>query len=566
MLFPLRPRATVLVLLCWASLGVFVGCARAQSDATTWRPDSGGALLPEQAAYDVTFYDLDVRVDPSTQTLGGTLGLRAAVTDTLRHLVLNLDARLLVDSVAVDGQAASFERRAAGEQPQNQLWIALPETRTPGESLSARVAYHGRPRVAPRPPWDGGLTWRQTPDGQPWIGTSVQTGGADLWWPVKDHPSDEPDSMALRFVVPAGLDVASNGRLVGREALGDSLIAVRYRVTTPINPYVVALHAAPYVRLDTTYASVDTRGGDSLRVPVHAWVLPGAEAKMRASLPGFLDQVRFLEETLGPYPFRADKYGVAHAPFLGMEHQTVIAYGHAFTDGGLGYDAGFDALHFHELAHEWYGNCLTVADWKDFWVHEGFATYLEALYAEALRGEEGYDALVRHFRRQLTHRAPIARRTPTSAQSIYGRDIYYKGALVLHTLRYALGEEAFGSFLRQLTYPTEAMRAATGGRQCRSVTTADVVAQAEAVAGEELGWFFDAYLYQAEPPRLATERTDERLTLRWTTPAEAPFTLPVEVEVDGTRQRVAMTGGQGTVPLPRPDAQVTLDPDGWLMR
>jgi aminopeptidase N len=247
-----------------------------------------------------------------------------------------------------------------------------------------------------------------------------------------------------------------------------------------------------------------------------------------------------------------------------MEHQTIIAYGHDFTDGGLGYDAGFDALHLHELAHEWYGNALTASDWKDFWIHEGFATYVEALYAERLSGRAGYDAVIRHFRRQVTHRAPIARRPPTTAREVYSRDIYFKGALVLHTLRGLLGEAPFRAFLRRLTYPDGPE--ATPGCPCRPVATADVVAAAEAVAGRALGWFFDAYLYHAAPPRLVTVRTSDTLALRWETPAGAPFPLPVEVAVDGEVTRLTMEDGTGAVTLPTPDAKVRLDPDGWLLR
>lgn len=554
-MLPRRLRVSALA-LAFACLGVpVVGCAQTRA------PDSGGALPPEQAAYDVTFYDLAVRFVPSARRLAGRLALEADVTAPLAHLVLDLDRRLAVDSVTVAGRPAPVARRAEGDR----LWITLPDTARPGDRLRAAVHYGGRPRVAPQPPWDGGVTWATTPGGQPWIGTSVQTAGADLWWPVKDHPSDEPDSMALAVTVPAPLVVATNGRRAGRTtavdpSTGDTLRTYRARVTTPINAYAVAVHAAPYARLDTAYAS--TAG---VRVPVSFWALPPDTATARAALPRFLDQVRFLEETLGPYPFRADKYGIAQAPFLGMEHQTIIAYGHDFTDGGLGYDAGFDALHLHELAHEWYGNALTAADWKDFWIHEGFATYVEALYAEAQRGRAGYDAVIGHFRRQVTHQQPIARRTPTTARAIYSRDLYFKGALVLHTLRHLLGDDAFRAFLRRLTYPDGP--ATTAGCPCRAVTTADVVAAAEAVAERRLGWFFDAYLYHAAPPRLVTVRTDDRLALRWETPAGgAAFPLPVEVAVDGAVTRLAMEGGTGAVALPTPDARVQVDPHGWLLR
>jgi aminopeptidase N len=273
-----------------------------------------------------------------------------------------------------------------------------------------------------------------------------------------------------------------------------------------------------------------------------------------------LSHVRYLEETLGPYPFRADKYGIAQTPFLGMEHQTLIAYGHDFQPGGLGYDASFDALHFHELAHEWYGNCLTVRDWKDFWIHEGPATYLEALYAEERHGTERYHERIAYFRRQLTNQEPIARRAPTSAQSIYGRDVYFKGALVLHTLRSMMGREATERLLRRFVYPDDRPPAST----CRHVDTDAFLRHAEAATGRDLDAFVDTYLYQATLPRLDSTRTGDTLALRWENAAEG-FSVPVPVRVDGATRRVSMTDGTGTLEVPS-DADVTVDPTGWVLR
>jgi aminopeptidase N len=516
--------------------------------------DSGGPLPPEQAAYDVSHYDLDVRVQPAERRLKGELTVRAEVTDSLGVLVLNLDRRLDVTRAWPTGasdRSLPVERRAGG----NERWIDLAELHTPGDEIHVTVAYAGAPRVAPNPPWDGGLTWAETPSGAPWIATSGQTAGADLWWPVKDHPSDEPDSMDVALTVPDSLVAASNGALRRVERASDSTRTYRWHVSTSINTYNVTMNVAPYVTLDTTYAS--TAGAS---VPVTFYALSSDSAAARASLPDFLDHVRFLEETLGPYPFRADKYGIAQTPFLGMEHQTLIAYGHDFQSGGLGYDASFDALHFHELAHEWYGNCLTVADWKDFWIHEGPATYLEALYTEALHGTEAYHERIAYFRRQVTNQAPIARREATSAQSIYGRDVYFKGALVLHTLRSMIGETATEELLRRFVSPGTR----SGETACRHVDTDAFLRHAEAVAERDLEAFAETYLYQASVPRLDTSRSETALTLEWKNAADG-FSVPVPVRVDGTTQHVDMSGGRGRIEVPV-RADVDVDPTGWVLR
>lgn len=515
--------------------------------------DAGGPLLPEQAAYDVTFYDLDVRIEPADRRIEGRLTVHADVTASLDTLVLDLDRRLTTREVTAREEEraheVAFERRAQD----NQIWIALPRAYEAGEQVTVEVAYGGAPRVAPDPPWDGGFTWAETPDGAPWIATSCQTVGADVWWPVKDHPSDEPDSMAIDVTVPDALVVASNGRLRGTSRPADSLRTFHWFASTPINSYAVALNIAPYEQVDTTYASVS--GED---VPVSFYVLPDEVAAARRALPELLDHVRFLEETLRPYPFGGDKYGIARTPFLGMEHQTIIAHGAELgSASSLGYAAGFDALHFHELAHEWFGNYVTAADWKDFWLHEGFATYLEALYAEELHGDSAYAAVTDYFHRQIAHRRPIARRAPASMSEMYGRDVYFKGAMVLHTLRHLVGDEAFFVALRRM-----------GGAAFDApafVETDDFVAIAEEEAGRELGWFFDAYLYHADPPRLVAERAGDRLVLRWETPSEAPFALPVEVQVDGETRRVELPEGEATLEVPT-GADVTVDPQDRVLR
>mgnify|MGYP006280721507 CR=1 FL=1 len=529
------------------SFVVATGCQTAPAQ------DSGGRLLPEQAAYDVTHYDLALTVHPDRQAVDGRLTVQADVTDSLGVFVLNLDRRLSVTDIwqGEDQRSRSFRRK----DDENELWIDLPGLKTAGDRVSLTVAYEGTPRVAPNPPWQGGLTWAETPNGDPWIATSGQTAGADLWWPVKDHPSDEPDSMDLAFTVPDTLVAASNGVLRDVTRASDSTKTYRWHVSTSINTYAVTMNVASYETVDTTYAS--TAGTP---IPVSFYALPGDTAQARANLPHFLDHLRFLEETLGAYPFRTDKYGIAQTPFLGMEHQTLIAYGNDFNrSGGLGYDAGFDALHFHELAHEWYGNCLTVRDWKDFWIHEGTATYLEALYAESLRGPEAYHEVIDYFRRQVANRAPIARTEPTSAQSIYGRDVYYKGALVLHTLRSRIGKDAVETVLRRFIAPDS-----TAGQACRHVDTDEFLRMAESVAGRELDAFAETYLYQADLPRLDSTRTDGQLTLRWANTAER-FEVPVPVRVAGEKRTVSMTGGEGRLDV-SPQAEIRIDPKGWVLK
>jgi len=522
------------------------GCYFERLSAQVDPYDSGGPLLPEQASYDVTFYDLSVRVDPAVRSIEGTLRATARITSPLAWFVLDLDPILDVASVAEVQEAGStqplvFERRGG------KFWAAFPYMKQPGEVVTVEVVYGGQPREAPNPPWDGGFTWAETPSGQPWIATSCQRIGADVWWPVKDHVSDEPDAMALHVTVPEPLVVAANGALRRIEPHADGTHTYHWFISTPINVYNVALNIAPYRTLEASFESV---AGDTF--PVVFYVLPEDYENGQRLFPEMLDHLRFYEEILGPYPFRTDKYGVAQTPHLGMEHQTIIAYGANFDNGAMtgGRDWGFDALHHHELAHEWWGNLVTNAQWSDMWLHEGFGSYMQALYAEYLGDEADYHAYMASIRDGITNRIPLAPRAVYSAEQIYGGDIYVKGAWVLHTLRHLIGEDKLRTALRRMAYPDPALANTTEGCLCRFATTDDFLHLAEAVAGVDLDWFFEVYARQPALPRLVTRQHGTLLELAWETPDDLPFPMPVDVQVGTEVQRVAMPDGRGSLTLP----------------
>ncbi len=520
--------------------------------------DSGGRLDPQEAAYDVRFYDLAVAVRPADSTITGQLELHATIVSPAAVVALDLDTLLRIDSVqslAVSSPTLPFTRCGG------RVRVELPRTLQPGEALRLRVTYGGRPRVAPRPPWDGGFQWARTPSGAPWIATSNQMLGADVWWPVKDHVSDKPDSMAIRVTVPAGLVVASNGRLRGVDRGRDGLDTWHWFVSTPISAYNVALNIAPYRTVDTTIASV---AGDS--IPVVFYVLREDVDKARALFPEILAHLTWYEHRLGPYPFRGDKYGIAQTPHLGMEHQSIIAYGANFNNRAMtmGVDWGFDALHHHELAHEWWGNLVTNADWKDMWLHEGFGTYMQGLWLEDTQGADRARAYFQSVRRSVSNRSPVAPLESQSAREIYRHDIYFKGAWVLHTLRWVVGDDAFFRALRRMAYPDSALARTRDGRAVRFADTRDFQTIAEAESGRALDWFFDTYVHQAALPRLVVTHVRDTLTLAWKTERGGPFPVPVEVTVGDRTRVVELRDGTATLQVPA-GAAVTIDPNGRLL-
>jgi aminopeptidase N len=517
--------------------------------------DTGGPLLPEQAAYDVTHYDLALRVDPEAQSITGALTVHARIVSPTGWLVLDLHTNLAVSAVtAVDHPARprplDFERR------ESRLWIAFPLTKQPGDTAQVRVAYGGKPVVAKNPPWSGGFTWSKTTNGVPWIGVSCQGEGADLWWPCKDHPSDEPDTMALHITVPQPLICAANGRLQRVVRNPDGTQTFHWYISQPINNYLVTLNIAPYRTIAGGYESVT-----GMTIPVTFWFLPQDYDKGRVLFTNFLKQIRFYEERLGPYPFRKDKIGVAQTPYLGMEHQTITAYGAKFKTN----DYGFDWLLFHEFGHEWWGNLVTCSDWRDMWLHEGFESYMEALYAESLQGEAAYHKYVNGFRSRRASSKPVAPRESKTGHEIYSAPIYSKGALVLHTLRFLIGDKAFFTALRRMAYPDPRMERVSDGRQCRFATTEDFRHIAEQSSGMNLDWFFEIYLRQPKLPRLITATNGHQLTLHWETPEHLAFPMPVEVDLGQGKHRVELPAGTAQFSI-QDTKNLRIDPQRWILK
>ena len=524
---------------------------------------SGGVLMAEQAAYDVKYYDLDLRINPQEQTIKGVLTVKAKIVKPIDKFVLDLDTPLAVESVAlVNGKKESplaFERR------EGKIWISFPQIQADGKTVDVRVAYGGKPRVAPRPPWVGGFVWAQTADGQPWVATAVQMDGADLWFPVKDHPSDKPETTSLHFTVPGNLVAASNGRLRSVVENKDGTKTYNWFVSQPVSNYNISLNIAPYKVIEDKMQSI---AGDT--IPIVFYVLPEHADKGQSLVDKTKEYVRFFEEYLGPYPFRADKLGIAHTPHLGMEHQSIIAYGNDFK-----YDQnGFDWLMFHELGHEWWANLVTAKDWNDFWIHEGFQSFMDALWAEKKYGRERFVRSLPNRIKSTTNLKPLAPRESRTTTEMYfippdyiksDGDVYGKGALVLNSLRGLLGDEVFFKVLRRMAYPDPKMEKVINGKQVRFVTTDDFLRIAEKESGKDLDWFFEVYVRQPALPRLITETSNNQMNLRWETPGNLPFPMPVEVKINNEIKRVEMKDGKGSLPLPQ-DTAYEIDPNGWLLK
>ena len=550
-------RATLLGLL--ASLAVAPAFAQSQAPAqpalTPQTLLSGGPLAPEQQAVTFELAQLRFKVDPAAKRLEGDATLTFRARHDVDALVVDLDRDYAVTAVAVDGVAIA---PAHWRNPQGRMRIDLPAPLAAGRSARLRIAYAGSPHVARRAPWDGGIVWATAPTGEPWIATAVEGEGCDLFWPCIDHPAMEPAVVEQWITVPSPLVAAGNGRLLGTREDG-GWITYHWRARQP-DTYAVALNIGPYELLQADYRS---RYGNV--IPLRFWYLKGNEAKARELFAEFPTMLEFYEDTVGPYPWGDEKMGVVETPHLGMEHQTINAYGNGYKKDIHGYDW---LLH-HELSHEWFGNQLTNRDWDDMWLHEGFGMYMQPLYLQWLRGDAAY------FAELLRQRALIAQKFPMvsgrsrphgdpAAEAIDpGTDIYYKGAWILHTLRGLIGDRAFLRATRELVYGRPDPR--PGNFRPRYATTRDFIGIVNRASGRKLDWFFDAYLREAAMPKLLATRAGGQLRVHWEAPNGRPFPLPVQVRVGDRVVDLPMRDGRGAVPI-RAGQSFTLDPHSRVLR
>jgi aminopeptidase N len=493
--------------------------------------DSGGPLRELQAAYDVRRYDLVFTIEPERRFLSGRSTATVVALAPLERFEIQLHDRLEIARVAVDGGSATFEH------DDGLVSVELAPAWHASERHAVEIVYSGRPKVSVEPPWLDGFVWATTASGAPWVAVTVQGDGADDWWPAKDHPSDEPDEgVSVELSVPAGLVGLSNGRKQSERTNADGSVTSFWRSRYPINNYLVTINAAPYVEVVERY-----RGADgSLDVPMTFFSLPEHLQLARAMWRGAPEILAVFARRFGEFPFLDDKIAVVDAPMSGMEHQTLIAYGDDFLPD----DSGIDETLVHELAHEWWGNKISVREWDDFWIQEGFATYAEALFVEAKFDAARARDYVEGLRFELENRTPLVAGRPRTAAAAYSSDVYYKGAWVLHTLRWQIGDDAFFRVLARFADDPPGA--------CRLVDSAELARLVARESGLELDWFWQRYLRQAKPPayslvRRASADGGDDIALSWDDPS---FELALPVEVAGELRRVEMPGGRARFQVP----------------
>jgi aminopeptidase N len=405
-----------------------------------------GTNSPQRSWWDVSFYDLHVAISPSDSTIRGynVITYRVLRPAPAQEMQIDLQMPLIVDSMVQDGKPLTFKRDS------NAFVVTLPAPQIKGTSRAIGVYYHGRPRVAKRPPWDGGYGWGVDSLGRTYFSTTNEGLGASVWWPTKDIPSDEPDSQRIAITIPDPSIDVSNGRLRSTVKNADGTTTYEWFVANPINNYDVAVNAGRYEHFTDSYK------GEAGNLTLDFWPLSYHLDEAKRQFAQVKPMLACFEKWFGPYPWYADGYKLVETAHLGMEHQSAVAYGNGYANGyrrkdpsqpgshwvdlshtGLGLE--WDFIIVHESAHEWWGNNISAGDHADMWIHESFANYSENLFEECQKGKEAGARYVIGTRANVTNDAPIIGHYSVNNEG--SGDMYYKGGNMLHTIRQIINDD-----------------------------------------------------------------------------------------------------------------------------
>ena len=477
-----------------------------------------GSYGPFRANNDLLSYALDIRVDPTEKTISGKNTIRFRMLKNDSRIQIDLYENLNVDKILFAGQSLKYTRDAGA------VVIELPRPLHTGNVYSIDFYYSGKPVYLER----GGILFGKDPTGRPWIASSCENPGSSLWWPSKDQWQDEVENMTISVAVPNGLMDVSNGRFLGSKDLGDGYTRWDWAVSYPINNYGVSINIGKY-----DYWS--EKLGD---LELNFYALPEDIDKAKKQFEQAHGMLAAYQHYFGEYPFKRDGYKLIEAPYLGMEHQSAVAYGNRFTNGligkdytGVGISTKFDYIIIHESGHEWFGNSVTAADISDAWIHEGITTYLECLYVEYTFGHEEYLKYINSYKKMVENKEPVVAERGISKQLT--SDMYSKGALFMHTLRGIVNDDKkwwmlLHDFYQHFKY--------------HNILTEDVAAWFSRETGMNLTPIFDQYLRHSAIPKLELrfDQSKSEVSYRWRVD-EPAFAMPIKVGTPGNWQLIRPT-------------------------
>ena len=473
-----------------------------------------GSITTEREWWDLTYYHLDIEVNPDKKYIQGSNTVGYKVLRSHQTMQIDLQEPMKITSVEFEGKKLDFIREG------NAYFIKIESDQHEGDINYLKINYEGFPKEAVRAPWDGGLSWKKDINGNHFVATSCQGLGASVWWPNKDHMYDEVDSMLISVNVPKKLTNVSNGRLRSVEEF-ENTKTFNWFVSNPINNYGVNINIGDYVKFSEIY------DGEKGKLDIDSYVLSYNLEKAKNQFKQVPMMIEAFEYWFGPYPFYEDSFKIVEVPYLGMEHQSSITYGNEFKNGYLGRDLSgtgwglkFDYIIIHEGGHEWFANNITYKDIADMWIHEGFTCYSENLYLDYFFGVEAASEYVIGTRRGISNKKPIIGQYDVNREG--SSDMYSKGANLLHTIRQIVNDDELWR---------ETLRGLNKEFYHKTVTTDEIEKYISKTVNYDLSSVFDQYLRDIRIPTLEYKIEDNRMFYRWTNVIDG-FNMPIEIKIN----------------------------------
>ena len=489
-----------------------------------------GSITPQRAWWDLQHYSIEVDVFAQTKSLSGTNTITYTVLSPNSTMQIDLQEPMRIDLVTQNGEKIEIESIG------NAHFLDLKQTQEIGAKNKVTIHFSGIPREALNAPWDGGLVWSKDSNGIDFIASANQGIGASVWWPVKDHPQDEPDNGVDLFITtPKDLVGVGNGRLI-EEITNKDTKTWHWQVVNPINSYGVNINVGDYVTFSETY------NGLNGKLDLSYWVLRDNLEIAKEQFKQAPLMLEAFEYWFGPYPFYEDSFKLVEAPYLGMEHQSSVTYGNKYKNGYLGRDLSgtgwgleFDFIIIHEAGHEWFANNITNKDVADMWIHEGFTAYSENLYLNYHFGEKAASEYVIGTKRSIQNDTPLIGTYNRNNRG--SNDMYYKGANILHTLR-------------QLIADDQKWRAILQGLNKdfyhQTITSHQVETYISEKSGIHLTQFWEQYLRTTMIPNLQYTIQQNKLNYRYTDVIKG-FDMPVQVKINGVLNWIQPTSAWKTL-------------------
>ena len=516
----MKTKSLLLIPVLLLSMLINGQSLKSDSETFTRQDTLRGSITAERVWWDLSYYHLDISVHPETKSIEGKNTIQYTILKPYQTLQIDLQPPMKLTKAVQDGEELVVLKEG------NAHFISLKKPQTTiGSQEEIEIFYEGKPRIAVRAPWDGGISWKKDSNGNDFIASSCQGLGASVWWPNKDHMYDEVDSMKISVNVPKHLMDVSNGRLESIEEHDDNTTTYNWVVTNPINNYGVNINIGDYVHFSEIYE------GEKGPLDMDYYVLRDHLEKAKKQFKDAPKMMKAFEHWFGPYPFYEDSFKLVEVPYLGMEHQSSVTYGNEFKQGYLGRDLSgtgwglkFDFIIIHESGHEWFANNITYKDAADMWVHEGFTAYSENLFLDYHYGTEASADYVIGTRANIRNDKPIIGTYDVNSEG--SSDMYYKGANMLHTLRQLVNDD---EKWRQL------LRGLNETFYHQTVTTQEIETYMSEFSGLNLTAFFNQYLRDVRVPTLEYSIKDNELSYRWINIVDG-FQMPIEVEINEEKQ------------------------------